>query len=89
MFSGNIVELDKTKLTVRRSVPDKPDEKRTFLIKPETKVEGKLRTRARVTVGYMSNEEGDVAMRIIVRTGVPSSPLQQRQAVPPKVASLN
>ncbi len=88
MFSGNVVELDKSKLTVRRSVPDKPDEKRTFLIKPETKVEGRLRARARVTVGYMTNAEGDVAMRIIVRTGAPSSPLQKQQAAPPKVAAL-
>lgn len=88
MFSGNIVELEKAKITVSRSVPGKPDEKRTFLIKPDTKVEGRLRAKARVTVGYMTNQEGDVAMRIIVRTGAPSSPPQKKQAVPSRAGVL-
>lgn len=67
MYSGTVVDLDKEKITVSRAVTGKPAEKRSFLMKTETKVEGKLKTRARVTVGFVASEEGDVAMRIIVR----------------------
>jgi hypothetical protein len=52
---------------VNRAVLGKPPEERAFLITSETKVEGKLRVNARVTVGYRTSEEGDIATRIIVR----------------------
>lgn len=81
-FSGPIVELfytgDSTKkvhpddvvtrITVSRSILGKPAEKATFWIKPDTKVEGNLRMRARVTVGYVVADEGNVARLIVVRT---------------------
>jgi hypothetical protein len=66
-FSGPIVELSATKITVSRSILGKPAEKCTFLIKSDTRIEGKLRVRAKVTVGFVSTDEGDVARLIVVR----------------------
>jgi hypothetical protein len=67
-FSGPIVEVIATKITVSRSILGKPAEKRTFWIKPDTRIEGKLRVRAKVTVGYVTTDDGDVARLIVVRT---------------------
>jgi hypothetical protein len=74
MYSGIVSGLDKQTLTVTRTVAGKPPESRTFLLKPETKIEGKLKTKARVTVGYLSKDEGEVAMRVIVRGPAPLPP---------------
>jgi len=65
--SGTVVELPPGKIVVNRAVLGKPPEHRWFLITEETKVEGKLRVNARVTVGFRPSDEGDVAIRIIVR----------------------
>jgi hypothetical protein len=65
--SGSISELPPGKIVVNRAVLGKPAENRTFLITSETKIEGRLRVKARVTVGFKPTNEGDVAMRIIVR----------------------
>ena len=47
-------------------------EKRTFRVTPDTKVEGKLRMKVRVTVRYTSgDDEEDVATLIVVRTSQP------------------
>jgi hypothetical protein len=70
--SGTITDLPPGKIVVSRAVLGKPPEDRTFLINADTIVEGKLRKQARVTVGFKATEEGDVAMRIIVRNGAPS-----------------
>jgi len=67
-FSGPIVELSATKITVSRSILGKPAEKRTFWIKPDTRIEGKLRVRVRVTVGYVASDDGDVARLVVVRS---------------------
>jgi hypothetical protein len=67
-FSGPIVELSATKIIVSRSILGKPAEKRTFSIKPDTRIEGKLRVRAKVTVGFVKTEDGDVARLVVVRT---------------------
>ena len=67
-FSGPIVEVTATKITVSRSILGKPAEKRTFWIKPDTRIEGKLRVRAKVTVGYVTTDDGDVARLVVVRT---------------------
>jgi hypothetical protein len=66
-FSGLIVELSATKITVSRSILGKPAEKCTFAIKPDTRVEGKLRVRAKVTVGFVTTDEGDIARLVVVR----------------------
>jgi len=63
-FAGPIVELSSTKITVSRNVVGKT-EKRTFLIKPDTRVEGKLRVKEKVTVGFVSTDEGDIARLIV------------------------
>ncbi len=83
MYSGTVTDMDKDKVTVSRAVPGKPAEKRTFVLKPETKIEGKLKARVRVTVGYVSKDEGDVAMRIIVRSSAAPAPAPPPPA-PPK-----
>jgi hypothetical protein len=70
-FSGTIQQLPEGKLVVARAVLGKAAESRSFLITAETKVEGKLRMKARVTVGFKSSDDGDVAVRIIVRTQQP------------------
>ena len=67
-FSGAIVEVTATKITVSRSILGKPAEKRTFWIKSDSRIEGKLRVRARVTVGYVTSDDGDVARLVVVRT---------------------
>ena len=66
-FSGVITALAEDKITVFKTVLGKNSETRTFLITSETRVEGKLRLKARVTVRYARGEEGDRALRIIVR----------------------
>src|SRR5260370_1419905 len=65
-FSGPIVELSSEKITVSRSILGKPAEKRTFWIKQDTKVEGKLRVKTKVTVGFVTSDDGDVARLIVV-----------------------
>ncbi len=67
-FSGPIVELTTTKITVSRSILGKPAEKRTFWIKADTRIEGKLQIRVKVTVGYITTDDGDVARLVVVRT---------------------
>ena len=59
-FSGPVVELSATKITVSRSILGRPAEKRTFLIKSDTRIEGRLRVRAKVTVGFVAKDDGDV-----------------------------
>lgn len=67
-FSGPIIELTATRITVSRSILGKPAEKRSFWIKSDTRVEGKLRVRVKVTVGYITTDDGDVARLVVVRT---------------------
>lgn len=66
--SGTIAELPPGRIVVNRALLGKPPENRTFIVNGETKIEGKLRVKARVTVGFKPSEEGDVAVRIIVRS---------------------
>ena len=67
-FAGTISEFTSEKVTVWRKVLGKT-ENRSFRITPETKVEGRLRTKVRVTVRYATSEEGDKATLIVVRPG--------------------
>jgi hypothetical protein len=57
-----------TRIAVSRSILGKPAEKRTFWIKPDTRIEGNLRMKAKVTVGFVTTDDGDVARLIVVRT---------------------
>lgn len=66
-FSGDIVNLSAARVIVARSILGKPTEQRTFWIKPETKVEGKLKMKVKVTVGWIPSDDGDIALLIVVR----------------------
>jgi hypothetical protein len=68
-FSGTVTAKTEDSITVTRSVLGKSPVTRTFTISPETRIEGKLRVKARVTVRYIEREEGDVAVHVIVRSG--------------------
>jgi hypothetical protein len=65
-FSGTVSDVTSSRLTVSRNHLGK-NESRSFAITQETKVEGKLRVNARVTVRFRTADEGDVALHIIVR----------------------
>jgi hypothetical protein len=67
-FAGSVAETTAEKIVVSRVVSGKT-ERRAFRITPDTKVEGKLRMKVRVTVRYTSDDEDqDVATLIVVRT---------------------
>jgi hypothetical protein len=74
-FSGIIDELSASQLTVSRSILGKPPEKRTFAIRPETRIEGKLRVKLKVTVGFVTTTDGDWARLIVAR---PQKPAQKK-----------
>lgn len=67
-YSGTIVEITADKITVSRTVLGKDSGTRTFIITPETRIEGRPRAKARVTVRFVSEEENDRAIHIIVRS---------------------
>ena len=67
-FSGSVVQLSANEVIISRSILGKPAERRTFSMKTDTRVEGKLRINAKVTVGFVSTDDGDVARLIVVRT---------------------
>jgi hypothetical protein len=69
-FSGTVTESAPDKISVSRRIAGK-FEKRTFRMTADTKVEGKLQTRVRVTVQYVSNDQGSTATRVVVHTPVP------------------
>ena len=70
-FSGSIIELTTSKITVSRSILGKPAEKRVFLINSDTRIEGKLHVKLKVTIGFVSSDDGDVARLIVVRQKPP------------------
>jgi hypothetical protein len=65
-FAGPVVELTTAKITVSRTTLGKT-EKRTFQIDKETRVEGKLKVKAKVTVGFITTDGSDIARLIVVR----------------------
>ena len=75
MFSGIITALSDASLTVVRA---EPKATKTFVITPQTKFEGpKPQVNARVTVRYIAADEGDRAVRIIVRA--PAKPTNTKK----------
>jgi hypothetical protein len=67
-FSGVITVMADDKVTVFKTVLGKDSETHVFLITKDTRVEGKLKLKARVTVRYTHADDGDLALHIIVRT---------------------
>src|SRR5262245_50614368 len=68
-YSGTVAEFSKEKVIVARAILGKPAEKRTFLLNADTKIEGKLKAKSRVTVRFGPSDDGDVALSILVRDG--------------------
>ena len=65
-FAGTVMELTSETIMVARTVRGKA-ESRTFQLTPQTKTEGKLAARVRVTVRYIADDDGDTATLIVVR----------------------
>ena len=66
-FSGTVTEVTSDSVTVVRTAPAKMDVTRKFSLDGQTKIEGKLRVRSRVTVQYDGDEGQYRAVHIIVR----------------------
>lgn len=66
-FAGTVVEFNSQTITVSRVNLGKT-EKRVFRVTADTKYEGKLKTKVRVTVRYVTSEDGETAALIIVRS---------------------
>lgn len=67
-FSGTVEAISDDAITVVRSVLGKTPVTHTFHITADTEIEGSLKVGVRVTVRYVSGEEGDRAVQIIVRS---------------------
>jgi hypothetical protein len=65
-FAGTVTELTSDTIVVGRTVRGKA-ESRTFQLTPQTKTEGKLAAKVRVTVRYIADDDGDTATLIVVR----------------------
>ena len=65
-FAGTVTELTSETVVVGRTVRGKA-ESRTFQLTPQTKTEGKLAAKVRVTVRYITDDDGDTATLIVVR----------------------
>jgi hypothetical protein len=68
-FAGAVTELTSDTIVVGRTVRGKA-ESRMFQLTPQTKTEGKLAVKVRVTVRYVTDDEGDTATLIVVRGAV-------------------
>ena len=66
-FSGNVVTVDTDKVTVARRTLTLSWVTKTFRLDSDTKIEGNLKPKARVTVKFEKTEDGDRAIHIIVR----------------------
>jgi hypothetical protein len=65
-FAGTVVTTTQDQITISRTVLG-TTEQRSFRVTPDTRVEGRLRARVRVTVRYSSDDDGDTATLIVVR----------------------
>jgi hypothetical protein len=66
-FSGNVVSFDSDKVTVARRTLTLSWVTKTFVIDSDTKIEGTLKAKARVTVKFEKSEDSDRAIHILVR----------------------
>jgi hypothetical protein len=77
-FAGTVSEFTAEKITVGRTVRGHA-ESRTFALTPDTKVEGRLVMKARVTVRYVTDDDGDTAILIVVRSPGLLAPKSKKQ----------
>ena len=66
-FSGTVTALDAAKITVTRTVLGTESTTRTFALTAETRFEGKPKVKARVTVRFVTEDEKDRAVHVVVR----------------------
>lgn len=66
-FSGTVIAYASESITVARTVLGRSSPSRRFVITEETQIEGKLKVKCRVTVQYVTKDEVDRALHIIVR----------------------
>ena len=67
-FTGIVMEIDETTLTVNRMILGKNSTTKKFLLASDTQFEGgRPKIRSQVTVRYISTDEGDRAVHIILR----------------------
>ena len=67
-FTGLVVAISDESLTVDRKASGKNSATKTFIVTPETQFEGgKPRVRAQVTVRYITTDDGDRAVHVILR----------------------
>jgi len=75
-FTGNIVESASDHLKVSRRLQGKTED-HVFKMTTATKIEqGRIRLKERVTVRFISGDDGDVAILVIVR---PTSTQQKKK----------
>ena len=78
-FAGTVSQFTSETIIVGRTVRGKA-ESRTFSLTPHTKIEGKLAVRVRVTVRYITDDDGDTATLIVVRGAAPApKPAKQKK----------
>ena len=77
-FAGTVSQFTSETIIVGRTVRGKA-ESRTFNLTPQTKIEGKLAVRVRVTVRYITDDDGDTATLIVVRGSAPAAPKPPKQ----------
>jgi len=83
IFSGTVTASTASSVTVVRKVPARADEYREFVVDPDTKIEGKLKVSARVSVRFKAGGDGAIhALRIVVRADVKANP--GRAGTPPR-----
>lgn len=70
-FAGTVKESTPEKIVVGRTVRGKA-ESREFRLRPDTRIEGTLAASVRVTVRYVSDDDGDIATLIVVRPPRPA-----------------
>ena len=67
-FSGNVVSVTADRLTVTRRTLSLSTVTKVFLMDAQTRVEGgRLQPKARVTVKFEKTDDGERAVRVIVR----------------------
>ena len=77
-FAGTVTGTSSAKLTVARVVRNQT-ESRSFKVTPQTKFEGKVANNVRVTVRYISDDDGDTATLVVVRPPVPAPPQKSKK----------
>lgn len=67
-FSGSILNVSASQITVTRVVLGQKQDTRTFAITSETRIEGKPEAKARATIRFVTKDQADHALDIVVRS---------------------